>query len=275
MEATLRGGGVMRIICLSVLVVWSMGVSAQQQLILANSHSWAPLSFSEGGENADGLLIEFWQLYSKYSGQSIEFRLDNWAESIEMVKDNRAMVHAGLLKSPKRQGFFYFSEPLFPLVTGLFMSVEKDTKGALVGVVKGSYEAEYLAEKRPDWRTRLFDSNKEMIQGAMSGEVEGFVADYPTGKYFIKEWRLGNQIEFTEFLYSKAIHAAVALENRGLIKSINKGIAKIPKEELEVLMVKWEIMPAVGKKQSTRILWVGSLLFALLFSVWVVGVFRR
>ena len=53
-------------------------VHAQSPLILANSHSWAPLSFSEGGDDPDGLLVEFWELYSTYTGQVVEFKLRNW-----------------------------------------------------------------------------------------------------------------------------------------------------------------------------------------------------
>ena len=174
-------------------------------LLLSNSHSWAPMSYMDEGK-AKGMLVDFWKLYEKYNGQPVAFRLVDWGASIEAVREGQAQVHAGLLKSPEREKFFLFSDPIFPLVTGLFVSIDKQKEGVAMeiplGVVSKSYESEYLQNTYPNVDLIFFDNSRELVQAANDKVI---------------------------------IHAAVALNNQALLDEVQKGIDRIPNELIRAL----------------------------------------
>ena len=207
-------------------------------LLLSNSHSWAPMSYMDGGV-AKGMLVDFWKLYEKYNGQPVAFRLVDWGASIDAVREGQAQVHAGLLKSPEREKFFLFSEPVFPLVTGLFVSIDKQKEGVAMkiplGVVSKSYESEYMQNTYPNVDLIFFDNSKELVQAANKKTINAFVLDLPTGMHFIREMKAESRLVFAQAVYSKPIHVAVALNNPGLLAEIQKGIDRIPKELVRAL----------------------------------------
>ena len=207
-------------------------------LLLSNSHSWAPMSYMDEGK-AKGMLVDFWKLYEKYNGQPVAFRLVDWGASIEAVREGQAQVHAGLLKSPEREKFFLFSDPIFPLVTGLFVSIDKQKEGVAMeiplGVVSKSYESEYLQNTYPNVDLIFFDNSRELVQAANDKVINAFVLDLPTGMHFIRGMKVESRLVFAQAVYSKPIHAAVALNNQALLDEVQKGIDRIPNELIRAL----------------------------------------
>ncbi len=263
---------------LAIAVPLNVQASAlPDSVVMANSHSWAPMSYLDEAGQPSGLLIDFWKLYSEHNNQNVEFLLLNWGESLEAVKTGAAHVHAGLLESPERRRFFVFSKPMFPLVTGLF--VRKDFDGidqlqnVLVAVIKQSYEAEYMDRTFKDLNMIYYDNNRNMIEAVIQGGADAFVADFPTGMYFINKLDAKDDLKFARFLYSKPIHAAVRLDQSAVIDVINDGIDNIPPKLVKRLIDKWQpVASGNSESRSTYLLWLSlviglSLILAYYFLV--------
>lgn len=238
----------MRIVfVVAVLVFSSSWLHAEPKgtdtYVIANSHSWPPMAYLEG-DTPSGLLVDFWNLYSKYNGQTVAFHLVDWSESLEAVKSGAALIHGGLLKSEERRRYLAFSQPIFPLVTGLFLHHGVKNwdhwQHLNIGVVKASFEAEYMASHFPNTRTMEYKNNRDLIEAALEGFIQGFVSDYPTGIYLSRQYGAEDRLMFHKMLYAKPIHVAVTLENEAIMNTIDAGIARIPRAELEELIAQWQ-----------------------------------
>jgi len=247
---------------------------ASSPLIIANSHSWAPLSYVENGE-PKGMLIDFWHLYEHYNHQTVAFQLVDWGDSIEAVRSGSASVHAGLLKSPEREAFLLFTKPIFPLVTALFARLEhKDAALAMtlpVGVVTKSYEAEFMAQRHPDTELVYFDNSRELVQAAHERRVSALVSDLPTGIHFLREFGEERSIAMVKALYSKPIHAAVPINRPELLARIQAGIDRIPREHIRAIAERRPVNLSGSERSMKQLPWLGLkalMLVLVLALVW-------
>ena len=98
-----------------------------------------------------------WRLWAKKAGKKIEFvRVDSFKESLQLLKDGKVDLHAGLFKTPEREKFLDYSEQLLALDYFIFThpsvhpikSLEK-TSGFIVGIQKGGYTEQFVRSKVP------------------------------------------------------------------------------------------------------------------------------
>ncbi len=64
--------------------------SLPDHLVIANSASWVPYSFLDQEGKPRGILTDLWRLFAEKNGISIEFKLVDWDESIELVRSGVA-----------------------------------------------------------------------------------------------------------------------------------------------------------------------------------------
>lgn len=216
-----------------------------EPLIVAQDHSWPPFAFRDRDGVAQGALIEVWQDIARRLDRPVQFLLLDWPETIEAVRDGRADVHGGLFPSPEREAFLDFGSRLLPLsaylfVTGNLMveSVEELAEST-VGVVAGSYEREFMESRHPQLRLQVFNNNDTMVQAAMDGELEAFVADYPVALFLLD--RHGDPARFRPMsrLYAQHIRFAVAAGNDGLREALDAAVADLGEEGIRRSAQRW------------------------------------
>ncbi len=79
-----------------------------KRLVVVNSASWIPYSFLDEAGEPRGVLIDLWQLFAQKNNIEVEFRLLDWAKSIELVRNGEAHVHGGLIPTEAREEFLHF-----------------------------------------------------------------------------------------------------------------------------------------------------------------------
>ncbi|MBW3698503.1 sensor domain-containing diguanylate cyclase [Vibrio sp. T187] len=240
------------LVLFTILIGWSIkAVYAHEQdkITVANSKAWKPFSYLDESGNPSGILIDFWKAYSEKSGVEIEFVLTDWGASLELVRDNKADAHAGLLWSAPRDEYLDYSDTLFSIDTHLFM-VQKyigtdlnyflqDDDSASVGVVEGGYE-QYFAEKNfPNLRLNLFSNNELMINAAMNGEITAFIADTQVANFYLYSSHNEVKVAPVMFLYSGDIKIAVAEGNQKLLHMLESGFSQISRSERDQILSKW------------------------------------
>ena len=73
----------------------------------------APLKFEAAASRPAGLFPDLWRLWAQKAGNKIEFiRADSFKESLQLLKDGRVDLHAGLFRTPEREEFLDYSEQL-------------------------------------------------------------------------------------------------------------------------------------------------------------------
>ncbi|MDX5333256.1 MAG: diguanylate cyclase, partial [Gammaproteobacteria bacterium] len=214
-------------------------------LVISQDHAWPPLAYRDRQGEPQGLLVDLWRRLGEELGRPVEFRLADWPQSIEQLRDGRAMVHGGLFPSPERSAFLDFSRPLLPMEAVVFVATETgatalDDPGiGPVGVIAGSYEREFLQGRYADLPLRDYPNNDALVTAAVAGEVRAFAADYPVGRYLLDRHATPDAFHVIEVLYAQQLVAAVPKGEAALLAEIDRAIAALPPEELARIIHRW------------------------------------
>src|SRR5210317_1240290 len=64
----------------------------------------APLKFEDADLRPAGLFPDLWRLWAQKSGKEIQFvRAESFEESLQLIKDGKGDLHAGLFKTTERE----------------------------------------------------------------------------------------------------------------------------------------------------------------------------
>ncbi|EMJ7320051.1 transporter substrate-binding domain-containing protein, partial [Vibrio parahaemolyticus] len=211
--------------CTSLLLLWlamcSYSFAHQTKvdtLIVTNSKAWKPFSYVSQDGEPKGILIDFWREYAERNHVRVEFLLLDWEESLRAVKEGRADVHAGLIYSEARDKYLDFGAVIMPIQTKLYVNKDMlavDIKGVLtgevelpIGLVKGSYEAEFVRANYPRASLVEYVNNDAMIRAAVDKNILYFVADLQVANFHMATTPDAGMFVPTLNLYSKDLRIA-------------------------------------------------------------------
>ncbi len=237
----------MGLAALLVLVAAAATAVARERLVVVNSASWAPYSFLDGHGEPRGLLVDFWRLFGERNGIEVEFELVDWNETVPAVVAGRADAHGGLSWSAPRAEELAFTRPVFQVSTLLFVRTgagishlaDAADAGASVGVIAGSVEAAFLEEHFPRVSRRPFGTSAAMVEAAVVGSIDAFVADHALGAYRLIEHEALGAFEAVDALYTEPIHVAVRAGDTELLEWLERGFQAITPEEVEAIEWRW------------------------------------
>ena len=223
--------------------------TAEDELNIVYNLGVAPLKFEDAASRPAGLFPDTWRLWAKKAGRQIQFvRAESFDESLQLLKDGEADLHAGLFKTSEREEFLDYSEPLLTLDYYIFThpsvypirSLEK-TSGLIVGIQKGGYTEQWVRSKVPANRIAVYDRFQDLFRAALEGEIKVFVATDLSLFYFLKENLQINIFEYDQDhpLYSQVYYTATKKGNPALIQEVNDGLNAIGREERKQLENKW------------------------------------
>lgn len=240
-------------------ILFSLTLDAKttsKPIIIANSATWHPFSFLDDNGQPQGLLIDLWNEWAKENNHDVKFKLVDWNESLELIRTEEADIHAGLFKTENRESYMNFSDEFFQLTTRIFISNQLRTDSIEelkklnieVGVVKGGKEEEFTRSHFPCLTLRIFDNNEQLAKLVASGKISVFVADYPTGMYYLHRFGIPEKFRILATLYSLPLRAAVKKGDTELLLKVNNGFRQINKNEKERILQKWirseEVLPS-------------------------------
>ncbi len=223
--------------------------TAADELKIVYNLGVAPLKFEDAASRPAGLFPDLWRLWAQKTGLKIEFvRVESFKKSLQLLKDGQVDLHAGLFKTPEREQFLEYSEPLLALDYYIFThpsvypikSLEK-TAGFLVGIQKGGYTEQFVRSKVPANRIVVYDRFQDLFRAALEGEIKVFVATELSLFYYLKENFLINIFEYERDhpLYSQVYYSATKKGNPALIQQVNDGLNAIGSTERKRLEDKW------------------------------------
>jgi len=97
------------------------GVARATPLRVVYNPGVAPLKFENESGDAMGLFADFWRLWAEKVGVSADIeRSPTFEESLECLSTGSADLHAGIFRTPERESYLAFSEPMLSLDYFLF-----------------------------------------------------------------------------------------------------------------------------------------------------------
>jgi PAS domain S-box-containing protein len=238
----------------TIVRAWTGGIKpfAQTQLpekvVVASSAGSAPFHFADEQGRPVGLIVDLWRLWSQKTGIEIEFKPVSWGDTLKLVREGKADIHAGLFYNDERETYLDYASALHKSDTHFFFhksiyGLEKleDLIGFKIGIIKGDFAVDYIMRELPGATVALYPNNSALFDAVEKGEVRVFIKDTPIALYHMSRRSMLHEFKYhpQRPLYSNMFYAAVKEGNYDLIQIINKGMEAINKEERAVIARKW------------------------------------
>ncbi len=222
---------------------------ADKTLKIVYNTGVAPLKFEDQASRPVGLLPDIWRLWAQKTGRTIEFiKVDDFDESLKILKSGQADLHAGLFKTPEREMFLQYSQPIMAVDYHLFThpSVQpieslEQAAGFVIGIVQGGYSEKLVRTVIPEPHIVFFESNAALYRAAQKGAIKAFVSTRVGLFYFLRENRLANIFGFNpqKPLFTQTYYTATAQGNPDLIAAVDRGLGLIDAGARRSLEDKW------------------------------------
>jgi len=225
---------------------------AQHPVIkVSNEMDFPPYDFAVGGE-PQGYSVDLLNLLAQKIGIQIEYvNRDTWRQLLELFKQGELDLMHSLTKTPERLELGLFSEPYIRWKTHFI--VRKDTPeivdleqlyGKTVSVGNGWKQQEYLALHHPQIRLLVVDSLDSMLDAVSRGEAYATLENERVIQYLIKkkgyyDLKISNWAAEFDNEDNTKVHFMAQKTAPELISMLNKALALVTIEELEVINQKW------------------------------------
>ncbi len=220
----------------------------------------APVKYTAETGKASGIINDYWRLLAKSFNIPISFiEVETFKESLEMVKNGEADLHAGLFFSDERAQYLNYSEPIFSLKYYLYSTSDlapveslDNAGGLLIGVVKGGYTENYVEKHIPLERIRKYDSYEQMFKAVLRGELKTFVSSDIHLNYYLSVNNHNNKFNHSAVtLYEQTYYGATAKKNNQLILKIKQAQSGLSEEQKKELNEYWFTFKKHGSSHTT------------------------
>jgi diguanylate cyclase (GGDEF)-like protein len=219
-----------------------------ERLVIANSASWVPYSFLDQEGQPRGILVDLWRLFAEKNHIDVDFKLVDWADSIELVRTGGADIHGGLIDTESRRDtLHFFPTEIFRIRTLVFIDEDIETRDLArmtrvpIGVVAATTEQDFLRKNFSDLRLETYPNSQQMVAAALSGDIQAFVSDYPTGYYHLISMQGLDRFDTGPTLFTRPIFAATRPGDSALLATIDSGTKKLSQREVQRVYRRWFI----------------------------------
>jgi len=253
---------------LTISILFFSLTSFSQTYKIGCIDDYYPYITTDNNGELEGIIIDWWNLWSEKTGVDIEFVPLDIQGCIDKAKTGEIDAISGMFYSDERAEHIDFSEPLMRMRTVVYINenVKIDSiqnfKGTL-NVVENTLAHSYTEKKYPDLRHNTFKSYSSLIKAIYLKRIDGFVYDIPnpTGDFKIPSAPDGYYL--LETLFAKKLRPAVKKGNSPFGNLILSGASKISDEELIEIVEKWKVF----EKDKAQLWWFLSFGAGLLIII--------
>jgi ABC-type amino acid transport substrate-binding protein len=253
---------------LTVSILFFSLTSFSQTYKIGCVDDYYPYTTTNNNGKLEGILIDWWNLWSEKAGVDIEFVSLDTQGIIDKAKTGEIDAIAGIFYSDKRAEHIDFSEPLIRLKTVVYLNKDikidsfQNFKGTL-NLVEHTLAESFVQNKYQDIKLNTFKSYAALTQAVFLKNVDAFVYDIPNPTGNFKAPPPPDGYYLLETLFTEKLRPAVVKGNNQLGKLIVSGASKISDEELIELVKKWDFF----EKDRTQLWWFIGLGAGLLLII--------
>lgn len=249
------------LIILSILVVPTVGLSAEQDLsldqqewlkkkkvlIVAGDREHPPFEYRNQAGNYVGFNVDMIRALSKELGIPVQFKSLPWAMAIEQLDQGKVDLIQGMRYSQDRFLLYNFTKPYLMMSSQLFVLKDRldiinlnDLTNRKVAVQRGDFAHDYL-NKIPGINLVLFDDQQQALQALLNYQVDAYAGSEISTLYCLQRLgkvsqlkRVGDPIETTNY------GIALNKDNIVLLHILNHGLTNLEKKGIsEEIHDKW------------------------------------
>ncbi|NDV26788.1 transporter substrate-binding domain-containing protein [Desulfovibrio sp. JC010] len=219
----------------------------QHSLSVVYCEDCQPFEFLNSAGEADGLIMDYWKLWSEKTGVKLDLKPARWKDTLRMVREGQVDAHAGLFYSKKRDEYLQYGEALSRGDTQIFyhkaLPVEsnEDVSPYRVGILAGDLSIDIMREKQPETVLAEYPDFESLMSDLEKGRLKVFVAETLIGLSYLREYDLISKFQYKtgQPLYRNDWLVAVPEGREQILSVINDGMDKISGNERQAINRKW------------------------------------
>lgn len=251
-------------------------------LRVVTDNNYPPYVFIGADGQAEGYLVDLWQLWQQKTGIPVDFRPMQWSMAVRAVQTGEADVIDLIYRTEPRESVYDFSASYARLPVSIYVDAgiqgvrdARSMKGFAVGVQSGDACVDELTRLGLT-RLAAYPNYAAILQAAESGDIKMFCMDDEPANYYLYLKRDSLRFAKAFTLYEGLPHWAVLKGQSALFSRVSQGMALITEAEREALREKWMSHPlqyqpyarlAVTAAVSGALVLLGALLW--------IGMLRR
>jgi len=228
----------------------------RDSLLIAFSPNHPPYSALSPTGKPQGLLIDFWRLWAKNSGQKIEFIARDIADSLALVSERDVDV---LLAYPNEwldSDEFSFTSPIYNPHAQVYVSNRNKEVKSLnffnkndesvkeinnrVGVLQNTPFIKQIVSQFPKLNLHKFSTVNAMIQATELGEVDAMISSIDIMNIRLTQANLQSAFYLLDSpVFTTKLSSLIDKDNHQLMKTINEGFEQVEMKELANLEKRW------------------------------------
>ena len=209
---------------------FNLYAAESKTVTVAIDYEYAPLTYKSFQGKPEGLLVEFWKLWSQKSEYKVEFKFYDWDSSIEATKNGDVIFHSGLTQE---RDWMVTSDKIYE-IKNLFYKIKgtKDINNPRVGIIDKAY-IKQVKENYPGSKIMVFNDYEPIVHALLNGELDLFFDDEIAVDMFLLKQGVKVKLEKSRKKeYISDVFAVTNKTNSKFIRIFNEAFSKINKEEL-------------------------------------------
>ena len=225
---------------LFIIFLFSLSIFAKEaDFKISYDPNYAPFSYKQDDKPA-GLLIDIWKAWANYNNYTIEF-VDGilWDGAVDLAKNKKVDFFLGTKQCDDWMicsNFFYgINSSFFTLAENDFNLEKKENLN--IGIISNVYE-KLIAEHFPNAKLKIYEDYLESINALKESKIDAIYDDKLAIEFYTVQNNFFHLIKpLNNLIIKNNIHTISA--NKEKIEIFNKGLLKIPTNELLELEKKW------------------------------------
>ncbi len=187
-----------------VCLFWCLPHIAQaHELTIAYYSDKPPYQYTTAEGKADGLIIDFWRLWSKTNHITVNFVATEPGQSLVLLKSGEVDAHAGMAVDMSNDPNLYQGVPIYESKAIIFTDINLKYSGALeelsafqVGVIQKESTGAYLQNALHKTAIIPFSDYPQLIDAVANGRIKVFVADALTSFFHLNKKSILNSFYY-------------------------------------------------------------------------------
>ncbi|MDD2895707.1 MAG: transporter substrate-binding domain-containing protein [Aliarcobacter sp.] len=225
---------------LFIIFLFSISIFAKESdFKISYDPNYAPFSYKQD-DKAAGLLVDIWKLWAKYNNCTIEF-IDGilWEDAINLVRDKKVDFFLGTEEYNDwmvGSSFFYEIKSSFFTLAGNDFKIEKK-ENLNIGIIGNVYK-ELMQKNFPNANIKIYEDYIYSINDLKESKIDVIYDDKLAIEFYSVQNNFFHLIKpLSNLILKNKIQTITYDKEKAAI--FNKGLLKIPTNELLELEKKW------------------------------------
>ena len=236
------------IMLMMLLNIYFVNNLNSKTLKIAVSNDLAPYTFLNKDNKIEGILIDYWLLWSKKTGIDVTFVISSWSETISAIKNKTVDIHSGLFFSKERNMNMVYLDKIYSSISNIYVrnnkniNLIKDLDGKIIAFLKGTYYENYIKNNYPKIKIKTYNNYQDLKKAFLKKEVDSFLDDsLIIWMNIIKTFSYNEIKTLDDFNLEEDFYAAVVKDDNELKKLVQNGIKLINNNDIKKIEEKWII----------------------------------